>query len=243
MRARTNELAKSQFKWPEPRRSNSPPQKRTKPKPICVRRSDADNRANCDQCAHPKRFDHRPFGSYLHLYPYVGYGGHNQRTILLDFDNTATEHHSGGVLYDHEIPMGRENQEAFKRVASEWIHSGHNVAIMTRGIDTKISLYFTTILNMLHVMNDYRPGYISVYAPDEETFYREDQDTLWWANRKVSFVASYLDAANVSPGDAIFVDDTETNVRTMKHVYPSMKCLHASAGEYAQTFSVLRFII
>ena len=125
--------------------------------------------------------------------------GHKQLAILLDFDHTATENHSGGMIYDRETPMGHDNQEAFKRVVSDWMLAGHNVAIVTRGIDTRISIYFTTILNMLHVMNDFRPGYISIYAPDVQTFSRDDQDNLWWATRKVSFVASFIDAANVSP--------------------------------------------
>ena len=129
-----------------------------------------------------------------------------------------------------------------KSVVSDWISQGHDVAILTRGIDTKISIYFTTILNMSHIMNDHRPGYISIYAPDEKTF-REDHDALWWATMKVTFAASFLQVANVSPNDAIFVDDTAVNVQTMKRAYPSMKCLHAEAGEYVQTFSVLNFII
>lgn len=171
-----------------------------------------------------------------------GNNGNRKRAILLDFDNTATEHHSGGVLYDAGHPMGEANRDTFKRVVSDWISQGHDVAILTRGIDTKISIYFTTILNMSHIMNDHRPGYISIYAPDEKTF-REDHDALWWATMKVTFAASFLQVANVSPNDAIFVDDTAVNVQTMKRAYPSMKCLHAEAGEYVQTFSVLNFII
>lgn len=138
--------------------------------------------------------------------------------------------------------MGRENREAFKRVVHDWVRRGHNVAIVTRGVDTRISGYFTTILNMSHVTNEHRPGAISIYAPDETTF-SQDHDTAWWATMKVSYVASFLDATGVSPSDAIFVDDTEQNVRTMKQAYPNMKCLHATAGEYTQTFSVLQYII
>jgi len=115
--------------------------------------------------------------------------------------------------------------------------------IVTRGVDTRISLYFHTVLRMRHVMNDHRPGVLSIYAPDSATFHRDDQDGLWWATAKVSFVTSFLATAGVSPSDAIFVDDTATNVRTMKRAFPSMKCLHAEAGEYRQTLAVLQYII
>ena len=159
--------------------------------------------------------------------------------ILLDFDYTSTENHSGGFTYDETWPMSKDNQEAFKRVVVDWLSSGHHVAVITRGIATKLSIYFTTILNMLHVMNDHRNGFLSIYAPDESTF-NTDHDAAWWASQKVAFVSSMLDASRMSPNDALFIDDTKKNVKAMKRAFPSMICLHATAGEYAQSFSMIQ---
>jgi hypothetical protein len=159
--------------------------------------------------------------------------------ILLDFDYTSTENHSGGFTYDATWPMSKDNQEAFKRVVADWLSSGHHVAVITRGIATKLSIYFTTILNMLHVMNDHRNGFLSIYAPDESTF-NTDHDATWWAAQKVAFVSSMLDASRMSPNDALFIDDTKKNVKAMKRAFPSMICLHATAGEYAQSFSMIQ---
>ena len=159
--------------------------------------------------------------------------------ILLDFDYTSTENHSGGFTYDATWPMSKDNQEAFKRVVADWLSSGHHVAVITRGIATKLSIYFTTILNMLHVMNDHRNGFLSIYAPDESTF-NTDHDAAWWASQKVAFVSSMLDASRMSPNDALFIDDTKKNVKAMKRAFPSMICLHATAGEYAQSFSMIQ---
>ena len=136
--------------------------------------------------------------------------------------------------------MSRENRDAFKGVVEDWLSRGHHVAVITRGISTKISIYFTTVLNMLHIMNDHRNGFLSIYAPDESTFHHPDHDASWWATQKVAFVSSMLDTARVSPSDALFIDDTKKNVKTMKRAFPSMLCLHATTGEYARSFSMIQ---
>jgi hypothetical protein len=164
--------------------------------------------------------------------------------ILLDFDRTVAGGHSGGRTFTTSRPMDETNKEVFLNNVKLWLSKGHRVAIITRGIDSKIESYFQSILNLTPVMNDYDEGEISIYAPDEDTF-NSTGDTTWWAEKKAEFVADLINkiGSDNSGAKSLFMDDTEENVEIMSVHFPNMVCLHAEPGEYISTYAKVNEII
>lgn len=156
--------------------------------------------------------------------------------IFLDFDRTIAEGHSGGHRFTELSPMGEENKKAFLMNVASWLKRGYNVAVITRGIDTAIGPYFEDILGLTPIMNDYKKGSISIYAPDEETF-NAHTATDFWALKKTEFVADILE--KIGPSKSIFMDDTEANVEAMKESFPTMICEVAEPGAYETTFATV----
>jgi hypothetical protein len=118
------------------------------------------------------------------------------------------------------------------------MEEGHNVAVITRGIDDAIGPYFETVLGVTPIMNEYKKGSLSIYAPDEDTFYA-NKESSFWALKKTEFVADIIDKIGSSSDGkkSIFMDDTEENVLAMKVKFPHMVCEVAEAGEYESTFA------
>jgi len=164
--------------------------------------------------------------------------------ILLDFDRTVTVGHSGGYRYNERSPMDEENKNAFVDNVNRWLSEGHNVAIITRGIDEKVEDYFKRELHITPVMNEFATGNVSIFAPDEVTF-AEHTDTEWWANYKVEQVTNLLHIIGYFHKDnkSLFFDDTGENVNAMKASFPSMICQVATAGRYDETFARVNQVI
>jgi len=176
--------------------------------------------------------------------------------ILLDFDMTCTEAHSSGT-YERD-PMSSTNKDAFVAAAKGWISQGHNVAIITRGIDDAAMDYihkkFGSRFNINPTANDFRPNCLSIYAPDKETFYENSGDDFW-SREKTKMVQDFLEYSRGWNQKTIFIDDTLANVKMMKLAYPNMKCVfvkHAQSycqhtqqyfnhfnGDYKKTFHIV----
>jgi hypothetical protein len=158
--------------------------------------------------------------------------------IFLDFDRTIAEGHSGGYKFSKGSPMDEDNKRAFKDCLANWMKGGHNVAVITRGIDDAIRPYFETVIDLTPIMNDYKKGSLSIYAPDEDTFY-SNPSSDFWALKKTEFVADIIEKIGSSEDGAksIFMDDTEVNVEAMKTKFPKMVCEVAEPGAYETTFS------
>ena len=156
--------------------------------------------------------------------------------IFVDFDMTIAEGHSGGYALYHD-PMGNENKKYIKTKISDWLSEGHNVIIVTRGIDSHIDMYLTTVLEMEHTMNSFRKGILSVYAPTEETFSNPANGTAEFAIIKTEYVADFLQKSQTESKNSIFMDDTTLNVDKMKQKFPKMECIYAVPGDYVDTVS------
>jgi len=140
--------------------------------------------------------------------------------------------------------MDDDNKRIFLECLAKWMQSGHNVAVITRGIDEAIGPYFDAVLGIAPIMNDYKKGFLSIYAPDEETFY-SNANGDFWAQKKTEFVADIIRKIG-SPSDgsySIFMDDTVENVAAMKLVFPNMVCEEAEPGEYQKTFDKVNSIL
>ena len=163
--------------------------------------------------------------------------------ILLDFDGTCSGGHSKGRVFNETCPMDKENQIMFIENLNTWLNAGHNVAIITRGIGTKIGPYFTNILGIPFISDGFQQGVVSIFAPDDETF-NAHPGADFWADEKLIYVKRFLDCSESSGRPTIFVDDTLINVTAMQSEFPDMKCVHvARFGDYLFTFeSVNNFI-
>lgn len=164
--------------------------------------------------------------------------------ILLDFDRTVTAGHSGGTRYTKTSPMSEENKNEFKDNVNRWLSEGHNVGIITRGVDLKVEDYFKRELQITPVMNEFATGNVSIFAPDEVTF-AEHTDTEWWAQHKVEQVTDLLHIIGYFHKDnkTLFFDDTPENVNAMKETFPSMICQVATAGRYQETLARVNQVI
>jgi hypothetical protein len=164
--------------------------------------------------------------------------------IFLDFDKTIAMGHSGGHKFSKESPMDGDNKRVFLENVTSWLKRGHNFAVITRGIDTSIGPYFKNILGLTPIMNDYKKGSVSFYAPDEETFY-SDSSSAFWASKKTEFVADIIGKIGAAEDGSkcIFMDDTEANVDEMKEKYPNMVCEVAPAGDYESTFAKVNSVL
>jgi hypothetical protein len=162
--------------------------------------------------------------------------------ILLDFDRTVAGGHSGGRDFTERSPMDKANKRAFLLSLNKWLQAGHNVVIVTRGIDVLIRDYFTRILRVAPVMYDILPGHVSIYAPDEELF-NSDGSVDFWATVKREFVSDILSKLGSDGSRTVFMDDTRENVALMAASYPLMTCVTATAGDYLGTYETVNRII
>lgn len=160
--------------------------------------------------------------------------------IFVDFDLTIAEGHSGGYAMDHD-PMDEQNKIFIKQKISEWLQNGHNVIIVTRGIDSHIDGYLTT-LDIKHTMNSFIKGVLSVYAPNEDTFITENS-TSKFAIIKTKYVDDFLTKSKTESKHSIFIDDTELNVILMKQTFPEMECIYAVPGNYQENISKIDAIL
>ncbi len=167
--------------------------------------------------------------------------------ILLDFDKTIAGGHSHGRDFSATSPMDQRNIEVFREQLSSWFQAGHRVAIITRAIDNNIfdylrgdyvDLFTMTAIDM--VKNGYKPGSLSIYAPNDTSFNSSDS-TTFWANTKTEYVADFLNKSGTNNPDgishSIFMDDTIPNVQAMQVAFPTMVCQAAEPGNYTKTFA------
>jgi hypothetical protein len=170
--------------------------------------------------------------------------------ILLDFDRTIAEGHSGGVDFSENSPMGEANKIAFETYLQKWLAAGHNVAIITRGIDVKIGHYFKWILKIPITLKGFKPGKLSIFAPTAETFYAHPEDEFW-AVEKTKYVQSFLEKSGTNNpfgiSHTIFMDDTQLNMDEMWKKYPwnptRMICHTAVPGKYKVTFNFVDSVV
>jgi hypothetical protein len=162
--------------------------------------------------------------------------------IFVDFDMTIAEGHSGGYAMHHD-PMDDENKEFIKQKISLWISEGHNVIIVTRGIDSHIDMYLTKILKIDHTMNSFRKGILAVYAPTEETFSNPANGTTKFSIIKTEYVDDFLKKSKTESKNSIFMDDTTLNVDQMKKKFPEMECVYAVPGDYNDNVSKIDTIL
>jgi len=163
-------------------------------------------------------------------------------TILLDFDRTVAGGHSGGRNFGPRSPMAPANKRAFLSAVNGWLRDGHNVVIVTRGIDVLISDYFERVLGLVPAMYTIVPGRVSIYAPDE-TLFNSDGSVDFWATIKTEFVADILRTLGSDGSSTVFMDDTPENVALMAVTYPRMTCVTAKAGDYMDTYETVDRII
>jgi hypothetical protein len=158
--------------------------------------------------------------------------------IALDFDRTCTEGHSGGT-YQGRDPMTNKNKERFVEEVKEWLNQGHNVVILTRGIDLRVLSYISGLPNLDSkniILNDFQKGKLCIYAPDEQTFIAHT-DEQWWAKEKVNYMDKFLEKSDIGINGTIFMDDTLVNVNAMQKAYLYMTCEQAMPGDYESTFA------
>ena len=160
--------------------------------------------------------------------------------IFVDFDLTIAGGHSGGYAMDHD-PMDETNKKFIKQKIADWLSQGHNVIIVTRGVDTHIDMYLNTKLKIKHTMNSFSKGLLVVYAPTEETF--TANGTAEFAIIKTEYVADFLQKSQTESKNSIFMDDTPLNVDKMKHQFPKMECIYAFPGKYTDTVSKIDTIL
>ena len=160
--------------------------------------------------------------------------------IFVDFDMTIAGGHSGGYGMDYD-PMDETNKKFIKQKIADWLSEGHNVIILTRGIDTRTDMYLNTKLKIKHTMNSFSKGILSVYAPTEETF--TVNGTAQFAIIKTEYVADFLQKSQTESKNSIFMDDTTLNVDEMKHQFPKMGCIYAIPGNYTDTVSKIDTIL
>lgn len=161
---------------------------------------------------------------------------------MLDFDRTVAGGHSGGRNFGPRSPMDAANKRAFLSAVAGWLRDGHRVIIVTRGIDVLIKDYFETVLGLMPVMYDMRPGYVSIYAPDEELF-NSDGSVDFWATIKTEFVADILKKLESDGSSTLFMDDTRENVALMAATYPLMTCIEAVPGDYLSTYAAVNNVL
>jgi hypothetical protein len=163
--------------------------------------------------------------------------------ILLDFDGTCSGGHSKGRVFNESVPMDKENQILFINSVNTWLNAGNNVAIITRGIGTKIGPYFTNILGIPFVSDNWQQGMVSIFAPDEDTF-NSHPDADFWADEKLLYVKRFLDCSNSLSKNTIFMDDTLINVTEMHLEFPDMLCVHVKKfGDYRFTFQTVNDVL
>uniref|UniRef100_A0A6C0KZR2 Ubiquitin-like domain-containing protein n=1 Tax=viral metagenome TaxID=1070528 RepID=A0A6C0KZR2_9ZZZZ len=158
--------------------------------------------------------------------------------ITLDFDRTCTEGHSGGT-YQGRDPMTNKNKNRFVEEVKKWLDQGHNVVILTRGIDVRVLSYISGLpkLDPIDViLNDFQKGKLCIYAPDEQTFIAHT-DEQWWAKEKVNYMDKFLEKSDIGINGTIFMDDTLVNVNTIQKAYSNMTCEPATPGDYESTFA------
>jgi hypothetical protein len=155
--------------------------------------------------------------------------------IFVDFDMTIAGGHSGGFAMRTD-PMDSVNKIYIKQKISEWLDKGHNVIIVTRGVDSHIDQYLTKKLNINHTLNDYKLGVLSVYAPTEDEFW-QNNDEYKFALIKTKYVSDFLKKSDTLPVNSLFIDDTSINVREMKSRFPDMTNFVAIKGNYQDTVS------
>lgn len=159
--------------------------------------------------------------------------------ILLDFDGTCSGGHSKGRNFNDTCPMDKENQILFVDSVNAWLNEGHNVAIVTRGIGTKIGPYFTNILGVPFIANKWQQGIVSIFAPDEDTF-NAHPDTDFWAREKTIYVRQFFELSNSRTRPTIFMDDTIQNVLEMQSAFTDMFCVHVKPfGNYQFTLKTV----
>ncbi len=163
--------------------------------------------------------------------------------ILLDFDGTCSIGHSKGRVFNETVPMDKENQTLFIDSVNAWLNTGHNVAIITRGIGTKIGPYFTNILGIPFITSGFQRGVVSIFAPDEDTF-NAHPGADFWADEKLLYVKTFFDCSDSYGRPTIFIDDTLINVTKMQLEFPDMKCVHVEKfGDYRFTFQTVNNFI
>jgi hypothetical protein len=164
--------------------------------------------------------------------------------IFVDFDHTIAGGHSRGYAMRFD-PMDKPNKKFIKQKIADWLSDGHNVIIVTRGVDTHIDMYLDKKLEIEHTMNSFRKGILAVYAPTEETFERHQgmNGTAEFAILKTEYVADFLQKSQTEPKNSIFMDDTTLNVDEMKQQFPQMECIYADPGNYPDTVSIIDTIL
>jgi hypothetical protein len=160
--------------------------------------------------------------------------------IFVDFDGTIAGGHSGGFAMEKEA-MDETNKQFIKRKINDWLYNGHNVIIVTRGINTHIDMYFDTKLQIKHTMNSFRKGLPAIYAPTLEEY--STNGTEQFAIIKTKYVADFLRQSKTKSNYSIFADDTQINVDKMKQKYPDMRCIYAIPGDYKNTVSEIDAIL
>ena len=165
-----------------------------------------------------------------------------KRNIMLDFDGTCTKGHSGGT---YEVdPMDRANKTEFESNVKKWLYDGHNVAIITRGIDKRVEKYFREQLGIQPVMNGFEEGKLSIYAPDEAMF-RQYLQAHHWSYKKPLWALDFIQKTSAVQNSipSIFIDDTYENVTAMKEKskeIPELRgvvSFHVQEGDYMWTFN------
>ena len=157
-------------------------------------------------------------------------------SIFVDFDGTIAQGHSGGFAMKKDPMPDDDNKIFIKNKIIEWLSKGHNVIIVTRGVDGQIHRYLDS-LKIPHVMKSFTKGVLSVYAPDIATFTirtttkDKDAKAKYFANLKTKHVSDFLTKSGTQSKNSIFMDDTELNVTEMQKIFPDMTCITASNGD------------
>ena len=130
--------------------------------------------------------------------------------IALDFDQTLTDSHSKGRPWtrccDGKFDMTEEEKEAFRRNIEKWTADNCAVAIVTRCIDTEITIYLAATFGKL-LCN------IKVCAPSEQD-YSEVEDWGTWKRNTIYYAANEMPFVT----HIIFVDDDDYNVSAVKEL-------------------------
>ena len=128
------------------------------------------------------------------------------KVVVLDFDKTISDKHTGGYPFDGE---GYLINKLWETIFEKLIANGINIVINTRGIQTDVE----------KVMDTHFGGFeIEVYGatdenPIQKTGENQDDSDKRWAELKTTYIDNYIKEKKIEKNQVLFLDDTHENIQ------------------------------
>lgn len=127
----------------------------------------------------------------------------NKKIIILDFDLTITDIHTGGrINYDLLYWNSSDNFNLLVKTLQKIKSFGWLIYIVSRGISSNIRKYLDK-LNILNLFED-------IYGAQDQDHL--SQGTNYWARYKTEYINQIVKINNINKTNIFFIDDTEENI-------------------------------